>query len=296
VLALRALSAGFASSLTRSAADKNVKIADFGLSNMMKDGQFLRTSCGSPNYAAPEGTARRSSPLCARRALTRARPAVISGSAYAGPEIDVWSLGVILYAILCGSLPFDDDNVRNLFAKIKKGRFVLPSSLSEEARDLIQRMLRVDPISRIRISDIRKHPWFQRNLPRYLQYAPEQHAFMQQKIDEAVLEEACRLGGWTREDVLKAIASAKTEDLLTDKRMAVRLNERYATRARAPPTVAPVHLTTAAPTQTNGRHVLPACGQQAQAAAMAHFRRRARPQHLLASAQRPHILAAVARS
>nr|KYP60401.1 SNF1-related protein kinase catalytic subunit alpha KIN10 [Cajanus cajan] len=67
----------------------NIKIADFGLSNIMRDGHFLKTSCGSPNYAAPE---------------------VISGKLYAGPEVDVWSCGVILYALLCGTLPFDDEN------------------------------------------------------------------------------------------------------------------------------------------------------------------------------------------
>ena len=76
----------------------NVKIADFGLSNMMTDGEFLRTSCGSPNYAAPE---------------------VISGKLYAGPEVDIWSCGVILYALLCGTLPFDDEHVPTLFRKIK---------------------------------------------------------------------------------------------------------------------------------------------------------------------------------
>lgn len=64
----------------------------------MTDGDFLRTSCGSPNYAAPE---------------------VISGKLYAGPEVDVWSCGVILYALLCGTLPFDDEHVPTLFRKIK---------------------------------------------------------------------------------------------------------------------------------------------------------------------------------
>lgn len=77
----------------------NVKIADFGLSNIMTDGNFLKTSCGSPNYAAPE---------------------VISGKLYAGPEVDVWSSGVILYVLLCGKLPFDDDYIPTLFKKISR--------------------------------------------------------------------------------------------------------------------------------------------------------------------------------
>lgn len=115
-------------------ADNNVKIADFGLSNVMEDGDFLRTSCGSPNYAAPE---------------------VISGSLYAGPEVDVWSCGVILYALLCGSLPFDDESIPNLFKKIRGGMYSLPSHLSEMARDLIPRMLVVDPMKRITIPEIR---------------------------------------------------------------------------------------------------------------------------------------------
>ena len=108
-------------------ANQNIKIADFGLSNIMRDGDFLRTSCGSPNYAAPE---------------------VISGHLYAGPEVDVWSCGVILYALLCGSLPFDDENIPNLFKKIKSGMYSLPSHLSQLARNLIPRMLEVDPMKR----------------------------------------------------------------------------------------------------------------------------------------------------
>ena len=80
---------------------------------------------------------------------------VISGRLYAGPEVDVWSCGVILFALLCGSLPFDDENIPNLFKKIKGGIYQLPSHLSPGARDLIPRMLLVDPLHRITLPEIR---------------------------------------------------------------------------------------------------------------------------------------------
>ncbi|KAL6587537.1 SNF1-related protein kinase catalytic subunit alpha kin10 [Orobanche minor] len=151
----------------------NVKIADFGLSNIMRDGHFLKTSCGSPNYAAPE---------------------VISGKLYAGPEVDVWSCGVILYALLCGTLPFDDENIPNLFKKIKGGIYTLPSHLSAGARDLIPRMLIVDPMKRMTIPEIRAHPWFQAHLPRYLAVTPPDTMQQAKKIDEEVLQEVVRMG------------------------------------------------------------------------------------------------------
>ncbi|XP_075501241.1 SNF1-related protein kinase catalytic subunit alpha KIN10-like [Primulina tabacum] len=152
---------------------RNVKIADFGLSNIMRDGHFLKTSCGSPNYAAPE---------------------VISGKLYAGPEVDVWSCGVILYALLCGTLPFDDENIPNLFKKIKGGIYTLPSHLSAGARDLIPRMLIVDPMKRMTIPDIRAHPWFQAHLPRYLAVPPPDTAQQAKKIDEEILREVTKMG------------------------------------------------------------------------------------------------------
>lgn len=83
---------------------------------------------------------------------------VISGKLYGGAEVDVWSCGVILYALLCGSLPFDDENIPNLFKKIKGGIYNLPSHLSPGARDLILKMLVVDPLKRITIPEIRSKP------------------------------------------------------------------------------------------------------------------------------------------
>jgi carbon catabolite-derepressing protein kinase len=131
----------------------NVKIADFGLSNIMTDGNFLKTSCGSPNYAAPE---------------------VISGKLYAGPEVDVWSSGVILYVLLVGKLPFDDDYIPALFKKIQNGTYSTPEYLSQGARNLIKKMLIVNPTNRITIQEIRQDPWFKKDLAKYLQLPTEE--------------------------------------------------------------------------------------------------------------------------
>ncbi|XP_043696830.1 SNF1-related protein kinase catalytic subunit alpha KIN10 [Telopea speciosissima] len=183
----------------------NVKIADFGLSNVMRDGHFLKTSCGSPNYAAPE---------------------VISGKLYAGPEVDVWSCGVILYALLCGTLPFDDENIPNLFKKIKGGIYTLPSHLSAGARDLIPRMLVVEPMKRMTIPEIRQHPWFQAHLPRYLAVPPPDSMQQAKKIDEDILQEVVKMG-FDRNQLVESLRNRKTNDgtvayyLLLDNRFRV---------------------------------------------------------------------------
>ena len=171
-------------------AQLNIKIADFGLSNLMEDGTFLRTSCGSPNYAAPE---------------------VISGNLYAGPEVDIWSCGVILYALLCGTLPFDDESIPNLFKKIKGGMYHLPTHVSELARDLIVRMLKVDPMRRITIAQIRQHPWFLTSLPPYLSLLPEQLDAMQDLgFDHGALQQLSTLGfeGLTTPQAVQACLSS----------------------------------------------------------------------------------------
>lgn len=119
-------------------ANKDIKIVDFGLSNSY-DSAKLKTPCGSPCYAAPE---------------------MIRGELYDGIKVDIWASGVILFAMLCGFLPFDDENNDILFQKILEGKFKIPTYISDDARDLIQRILCIDPENRITIQEIKDHPWF----------------------------------------------------------------------------------------------------------------------------------------
>ncbi|RWS23585.1 serine/threonine protein kinase-like protein [Leptotrombidium deliense] len=169
----------------------NVKIADFGLSNMMMDGEFLKTSCGSPNYAAPE---------------------VISGKLYAGPEVDIWSCGVILYALLCGTLPFDDEHVPSLFRKIKMGIFPIPEYLNKSVINLLVSMLQVDPIKRVTIEDIKNHEWFKKDLSDYL--FPPVNDTDASIIDTDAVREVCEKFGVQDKEVHNALLSGNPHDQL----------------------------------------------------------------------------------
>lgn len=119
----------------------NLKIVDFGLSNIYKNGLNFRTPCGSPCYAAPE---------------------MIQGKVYNGTQVDIWSIGVILYAMLCGYLPFDDPDNDVLYKKIIEGTFTLPNYLADNAKDLLRNILNTDPDKRYTLKQIRSHPWYNR--------------------------------------------------------------------------------------------------------------------------------------
>lgn len=116
----------------------HIKIADFGFARWMPE-KIAETSCGSPHYAAPE---------------------VIRGLAYDGRKADIWSCGVILYALLAGRLPFDDPSIRNLLSKVKSGHFIMPDFEPFCIRTLIAKMLTVDVNSRITIKEIKESEAF----------------------------------------------------------------------------------------------------------------------------------------
>ena len=161
----------------------NIKIADFGMAALETEDKLLETSCGSPHYAAPE---------------------IVSGIPYHGFASDIWSCGVILFALLTGRLPFDEDdgNIRNLLLKVQAGQFEMPGTdeISREAQDLLAQILVVDPLQRIKTRDILKHPLLQkypnikdsksiRNLPREDTYLnPLKDNSGKTIIDQAILQ------------------------------------------------------------------------------------------------------------
>ncbi|XP_005495497.4 serine/threonine-protein kinase SIK3 isoform X4 [Zonotrichia albicollis] len=119
-------------------ANLNIKIADFGFSNIFTPGQLLKTWCGSPPYAAPE---------------------LFEGKEYDGPKVDIWSLGVVLYVLVCGALPFDGSTLQNLRARVLSGKFRIPFFMSTECEHLIRHMLVLDPSKRLSMEQICKHKW-----------------------------------------------------------------------------------------------------------------------------------------
>eukprot|EP00929_Paragymnodinium_shiwhaense_P001597 TRINITY_DN10183_c0_g1_i1.p1 TRINITY_DN10183_c0_g1~~TRINITY_DN10183_c0_g1_i1.p1 ORF type:complete len:707 (+),score=150.33 TRINITY_DN10183_c0_g1_i1:129-2249(+) len=125
---------------------KGIKIVDFGLSNTYQDDQLLQTACGSPCYAAPE---------------------MIAGQRYVPARVDIWSCGVILFALVCGYLPFEapeDQNHSELYRKILNAEYEMPNFVSEDVADLISSMLTTDPEKRLTLDGIRQHRWY-RQIP-----------------------------------------------------------------------------------------------------------------------------------
>lgn len=116
----------------------NIKIADFGFSNEFTPGSKLDTFCGSPPYAAPE---------------------LFQGKKYDGPEVDVWSLGVILYTLVSGSLPFDGQNLKELRERVLRGKYRIPFYMSTDCENLLKRFLVLNPLKRTNLELIMSDRW-----------------------------------------------------------------------------------------------------------------------------------------
>ncbi|OAF70005.1 hypothetical protein A3Q56_02248 [Intoshia linei] len=125
--------------------NQNLKLIDFGLCAKPKGGinEPLSTCCGSPAYAAPE---------------------LISGKRYKGVQVDIWSMGVLLYALLCGYLPFDDENIVVVYRKIQNGSYILPHWIGKDTTEFLKLMLEIDPKKRATIDTLMRHEWLHKNV------------------------------------------------------------------------------------------------------------------------------------
>ncbi|XP_010230801.1 CBL-interacting protein kinase 1 isoform X2 [Brachypodium distachyon] len=162
----------------------NIKISDFGLSalpqHLGNDG-LLHTTCGSPNYIAPE---------------------VLQNRGYDGSLSDIWSCGVVLYVMLVGYLPFDDRNLVVLYQKIFKGDTQIPKWLSPAAQDLLRKILEPNPMKRMNIKEIKEHEWFQKDYIPVVPYDddedvnPDSVLPMKEQIDEAGQEKPTHINAF----------------------------------------------------------------------------------------------------
>uniref|UniRef100_A0A1I7UWA5 Serine/threonine-protein kinase par-1 n=1 Tax=Caenorhabditis tropicalis TaxID=1561998 RepID=A0A1I7UWA5_9PELO len=172
--------------------DMNIKIADFGFSNTFSLGNKLDTFCGSPPYAAPE---------------------LFSGKKYDGPEVDVWSLGVILYTLVSGSLPFDGQNLKELRERVLRGKYRIPFYMSTDCENLLKKFLVINPQRRSSLDNIMKDRWMnvgyeEDELKPFIEPPKDQ-------IDEQRIEKLIQIFqlGFNKAAILESVEKEKFEDI-----------------------------------------------------------------------------------
>uniref|UniRef100_A0A4W4HKA1 non-specific serine/threonine protein kinase n=1 Tax=Electrophorus electricus TaxID=8005 RepID=A0A4W4HKA1_ELEEL len=171
-------------------ADMNIKIADFGFSNEFTVGSKLDTFCGSPPYAAPE---------------------LFQGKKYDGPEVDVWSLGVILYTLVSGSLPFDGQNLKELRERVLRGKYRIPFYMSTDCENLLKKFLILNPTKRGSLEQIMKDRWMnvgheEEELKPYIEPSPD---YKDPKRTDIMLQM-----GYTKEEIQDSLVSQRYDEVM----------------------------------------------------------------------------------
>uniref|UniRef100_A0A8B9NGH7 non-specific serine/threonine protein kinase n=1 Tax=Accipiter nisus TaxID=211598 RepID=A0A8B9NGH7_9AVES len=182
-------------------ADANIKIADFGFSNEFTLGSKLDTFCGSPPYAAPE---------------------LFQGKKYDGPEVDIWSLGVILYTLVSGSLPFDGHNLKELRERVLRGKYRVPFYMSTDCENILRRFLVLNPAKRCTLEQIMKDKW--------INIGYEGDELKPYKEPEEDFGDAKRIEvmvgmGYTREEIKESLSNQKYNEVTATYLLLGRKNE-----------------------------------------------------------------------
>ncbi|XP_043701978.1 CBL-interacting serine/threonine-protein kinase 5-like [Telopea speciosissima] len=150
--------------------NENLKVSDFGLSSLpeqLRHDGMLHTQCGTPAYVAPE---------------------VLRKRGYDGPKADIWSCGVILYVLLAGFLPFQDENIMKMYRKVFRAEYEFPPWFSTETKRLISKLLVADPDKRITIPEIMQTPWFKKGFTRPIPFSDEEQSPEKSPPSAAVAE------------------------------------------------------------------------------------------------------------
>ncbi|XP_058837261.1 serine/threonine-protein kinase MARK1-like isoform X4 [Topomyia yanbarensis] len=170
-------------------SEMNIKIADFGFSNQFTPGSKLDTFCGSPPYAAPE---------------------LFQGRKYDGPEVDVWSLGVILYTLVSGSLPFDGATLRELRERVLRGKYRIPFYMSTDCENLLKKFLVLNPAKRASLESIMKDKWMNMGYDEdeLIPYVEPKPDLKDQKRIEALVAM-----GYNRQDIEESLTFTRYDDV-----------------------------------------------------------------------------------
>ncbi|XP_055921742.1 MAP/microtubule affinity-regulating kinase 3 isoform X8 [Eupeodes corollae] len=173
-------------------SELNIKIADFGFSNEFTPGSKLDTFCGSPPYAAPE---------------------LFQGKKYDGPEVDVWSLGVILYTLVSGSLPFDGSTLRELRERVLRGKYRIPFYMSTDCENLLRKFLVLNPAKRASLETIMSDKWMNmgfedEELKPYIE--PKQDLADPKRIGKT---EALVAMGYNRQEIENSLSQVRYDDV-----------------------------------------------------------------------------------
>mmetsp|Transcript_58000 Transcript_58000/g.154550 ORF Transcript_58000/g.154550 Transcript_58000/m.154550 type:complete len:767 (-) Transcript_58000:400-2700(-) len=188
---------------------KNIKIVDFGLSNTFHDGQLLKTACGSPCYAAPE---------------------MIAGLRYVPSRCDLWSCGVILFALVCGYLPFEDPNTAALYQKILTADYQVPQFASQGAKELIAGLLNINSERRFTVEQVRAHPWYNQIAEASF---PLAHDRNERDLEEDILDQLDRFG-FPRDYAVKCVQMNKHNHVTTTYYLLAEKKRRMADRLPSP--------------------------------------------------------------
>ncbi|MEQ2271599.1 MAP/microtubule affinity-regulating kinase 4, partial [Xenotaenia resolanae] len=227
-------------------ADSNIKIADFGFSNEFTEGSKLDTFCGSPPYAAPE---------------------LFQGKKYDGPEVDIWSLGVILYTLVSGSLPFDGQNLKELRERVLRGKYRVPFYMSTDCEGILRRFLVLNPAKRCSLEQIMKDKWINvghegAELKPHVE--PEEDFSDSSRIDVIVGM------GFDREEVRESLVKHKYNEITAMYLLLGRKTEAEAAESRSGSTLSLARIRPSGITNGTSKHSTSSSSSGAQSSSSSH--------------------------